>query len=1607
MSSKRNDGWIAAVRSGLQRVLGTRAAGERSTLTDESSIQGGAAGGLLLELLERAPAERAQFLARACAGDETLRREVESLLAAHEAPGALDRPVVRFAALGAAPPLHGTTVGRYELRELVGGGGMGVVYRSWDAALGRTVALKFLLPRIEADERARQRFRVEAQAAAALDHPNICTIYEIGETDDGQLFIAMPFYEGATVREQLARGRLAVGDAVTIARQAADGLGAAHERGIVHRDVKPENLMVTAEGVVKILDFGIAKLSRLSLTGSGARPGTISYMSPEQANGGAVDGRSDLWALGVVLYEMLVGARPFVGDTEAEVLNAILHGEPRWTALLDAGAPPALERVVRIALSKELTERCATAADFALQLEAAVPGAAATAPSRVARQGEPSGLHRSERATEALLDGERHRATVAACQLTGYSALVERSGAAAAERSARALRQAAESITSRYGGTVIHSGADTAVLVFGLPVAHEDDCLRATRAVLELRDRAREIAAEVVDGGGEMLDFRAGIDAGAVIAQGPATPGMPSEITGPAARTAIQLSSLAPPGEVWATAECRRLVEGFVWTEPQPSLPLGDRDQPLVPYRVTGESGLQTRIEAAERVRGLTPFTGREREMAFLLRQLDDAKAGSGRVVTVVGEAGMGKSRLLHEFRHSLQERGAAHLQGRCPAHGGGAAYLPFVEVLREALHLGDARAIEDQERDAVARIRELDPELEEFTPLYLHLLSIPTQRFPLPQHFRGEQFRVSVQEALAAMITVSARRRPTVLLLEDWHWADNASRAVLGQVVDLVPEHALLVAVTTRPGREDDWGNGASHHTSLTLRSLEPTSSLAMLRALLRVAQVPSGLGELLHERTGGNPFFLEELCQTLLEENILRVEGGTAVLARNLDELHVPDTVQAVIRARLDRLHRDAREVLRVASVVGREFTRRILEHTIPDEGRLPNALEALKASGLVQQTRVVPDAAYRFKHVLTQEVAYDGLLDHRRRELHGRVGAAIERLYADRLGEHLDRLAHHFSRAEAWPKAVQYAVQAADRASALAQFIEALNTLERARAWLARLPDAPERRDTLTDILLRQERLCETLGLRERQQGIIDELVALLEASGDRARLAEVYVRQGDLFTLLRHFDAADAALQRSLRLRRELGDAVGVRNTLRSLGLLRWHQGRDAEALPPVEEALAIDRSLGDDVATVGDLSNLGHVLEGLGEHERARAQLLEGLELSERIIAASTEAAIHDDVKLKQCYLLHNLANLSRRGGDMEGGLAYLERARRTAGKRLPIQLSYHYTSLAHVHLAMGRIDEAVDFYRAAVELTRQARFVPGLVQSLRMLGGILLGLGQRAEALPHLQEAIVLFAQLKDRDGEAEVWARLAAAHELEGSHAEAMAAWAKARALRHQSADSVGELEVLEGLARATRRHLADPALAIGYYREALELAVALADARAEGRIRNILGILEWSRGEYGEALAHYGRALEIFRALADDAGVGLMLNSLGATLKALHRLQEAREHLREALAVHRRVNQAQLEGHALALLGEIALELDESIDAVACLEASLAIRQRLGDRRGEGWMFHLLTRAHTAGNRPERARESVARAELAAAASADGELLAACQRLRRSSGL
>lgn len=350
---------------------------------------------LLDAALGRDESSRAAFLESACGDDSALRREVESLLAAHARPGAVDRMQAKLSPLaaqvrGTAAPLIGRTIGHYAIVEQVGGGGMGVVYKAIDARLGRTIALKFLQPRFDADSSAAERFRLEARTVAALEHPNICTVYETGETDDGHLYLAMPLYDGETLQRRIARGRLGIGEAVGIAAQMARGLAKAHAQGIVHRDIKPSNVLVTSDGVVKLLDFGIAKLADVTLTGGAGPLGTVAYMSPEQASGGKVDHRTDLWSVGVVLYEMLAGVRPFPGGAAAAVVDSIQHATPPAVRTHRGDVPAELDAVIATMLAKSPEQRFQSAQELETELHA-LGLTSAGAPSGAVSQGNRRG----------------------------------------------------------------------------------------------------------------------------------------------------------------------------------------------------------------------------------------------------------------------------------------------------------------------------------------------------------------------------------------------------------------------------------------------------------------------------------------------------------------------------------------------------------------------------------------------------------------------------------------------------------------------------------------------------------------------------------------------------------------------------------------------------------------------------------------------------------------------------------------------------------------------------------------------------------------------------------------------------------------------------------------------------------------------------------------------------------------------------------------------------------------------------------------------------------------------------------------------------------------
>jgi len=362
--------------------------------------------------------------------------------------------------LQSATQLEGHQLSHYDSLERLGVGGMGVVYKARDTHLDRVVALKVLSDHLLSDEDAQERFLVEARAAAALDHPNICAIHEVGETDDGRFYIAMQYYEGDTLRQRIEQGPVPLPQALDIAAQISRGLVAAAAQGIIHRDIKPANFILTVDGTVKIVDFGLAKYAGTVVTKTGAQVGTVDYMSPEQTRGDEVDQRTDIWSLGVLLYEMLGGTRPFRGGSDQAVISGILAGTPESLSKLVPSLPPSVISLVERAMHNDPERRYPDSAAILKDLQRLLD--------------DPSCQLALDSIPSLPAEGERRRVTVIACSISGLESLLETLEALEVEATLDVLRNRMRSIAEDYGGVLNEFSEDKCIALFGVPTTHED-----------------------------------------------------------------------------------------------------------------------------------------------------------------------------------------------------------------------------------------------------------------------------------------------------------------------------------------------------------------------------------------------------------------------------------------------------------------------------------------------------------------------------------------------------------------------------------------------------------------------------------------------------------------------------------------------------------------------------------------------------------------------------------------------------------------------------------------------------------------------------------------------------------------------------------------------------------------------------------------------------------------------------------------------------------------------------------------------------------------------------------------------------------------------------
>ncbi len=685
----------------------------------------------------------------------------------------------------------------------------------------------------------------------------------------------------------------------------------------------------------------------------------------------------------------------------------------------------------------------------------------------------------------AALEGERKQVTVLVVGLQAPSSM----DAEDLHELIGPLSDLLSQEVHRYEGTVASISAEGLTALFGAPITHEDDPRRALHAALSLGEIAKERG----------LLFSAGVNTGLVIV-GTIEDDLAMEYTpvGDTISQASQIRDVAASGTVLASEDTFRLAEGYFEFEP-----VGEGLSRA--YKVLSPSTADTRLEASL-TKGFSHFVGRQRELAHLSECLERAASGEGQVVGIVGEAGVGKSRLIYEFAAPLRSDGYTLLRGGCYHYGDAIPYLPILEVVKDFFDLGesdDEQTIREKLAQGLARYQALE---DEMLPPLQEVLSLKVEDQAY-MSLEPQLRRQRVFEAIRILLISESQAKPLIVVIEDLHWIDRTSEEFLTALIDSIANSRMLIILLYRPEYTSPWSS-KTYYSQVRVDQLPRRTSADLVVAILTGGEVAPEISDLIVEKASGNPLFIEELTHGLLENGSIVKEDDCYALALKAADIEVPDTIQGIIAARLDRLEENLKRIVQVASVIGREFAYRLLQMITSLQDELKDSLSNLQSLEFIYEKNLFPELEYIFKHALTQEVAYSSLLKKRRKELHGEIGEAIEALYPERLEELYEMLAYHLARSNDTEKAVHYLKLSGDKATRSYSNWEAIRFYKEALHILDTRPDTDGSTRKKLDICLALMEPIMMLSFPEGSSQILDEAEKLARDLGDDEALLAIY-------------------------------------------------------------------------------------------------------------------------------------------------------------------------------------------------------------------------------------------------------------------------------------------------------------------------------------------------------------------------------------------------------------------------------------------------------------------------------------------------------------------
>jgi class 3 adenylate cyclase/tetratricopeptide (TPR) repeat protein len=991
--------------------------------------------------------------------------------------------------------------------------------------------------------------------------------------------------------------------------------------------------------------------------------------------------------------------------------------------------------------------------------------------------------------SRTAMEGERKHVTILFADLRGSMELL-------ASRDPEDARQMLDRVLERmmeavhwYEGTVNQVMGDGIMALFGAPVALEDHAIRACYAAVRMQDSLRRWGEGIGDEAAATR-IRVGINSGEVVVRSIGSDlRMDYSAVGESTHLAARLEQIADPGTVLISPATLALVDGYVQVESRGPTPVKGMPEPIELFRLTGVHLVRSRLQARTG-RAFTKFIGRSPEVATLEAALTQARQGHGQVVAVVAEAGVGKSRLCAELIRSPSAQTCLTLETGCISYRRATPWLPIVELLRTYFQIESGEASDKTVDKVVGRVLSLDETLAPFTAAFLWLLDAPVDD---PEWLRldPQQRRLRALEGVKRLLLYESRVQPLIVIMEDLHWIDSETQALLDGLIAALPKARLLLLINYRPEYRHGWINKSWYH-QIRIGALAPATAEEFLRALLGENPALELLKRLIIERTGGVPFFLEECVWSLRKSGALVGERGNYQLTQPVNEVRVPATVQDMLAARIDGLPEDEKRLLQATAVAGTavDFSLLCQIADVPDE-ELRRLLAHLQEADFIYESRLFPDLEYSFRHALTHEVAYQGLVRGRRRMLHARIVEAIERLHANRIDEHVDRLGHHAFRGELWEKAVEYLRRAGLRAHGRFANGEAVALFEQALAALVHLPASTTRSELGVDLRLDLRASLYQLGEWEKIFTVLGEAQELAVALGDDGRGGWISVQIGD-------------ALRQS---------------------------GRILEALPPMERARAAAERCGDEGLRLAVYQYLSVCRYAAGDFHGA-LELMEAISQAES--GSSTVVAFgRTNAGSRAGFFavaLNWLARCLGECGDFERGALHGEHAVTLAESvDDPYSLALACIGLGYLHLLKGDTTQAIPLLERARAATHERNTPVVELQAVRNLALAYCLAGQLDAGVPMLEEALREVEARRFTVQQVTVILLLAEAYLLAGRIDDALALATRGMALareRGQRGEQAVALRLL-GEAALTRSPI-DGGAAEKSFREAAALAEA-----------------------------------------------------------------------------------------------------------------------------------------------------------------------------------